>query len=268
MLVWTGDHWYVRDLGSTNGTHVDGYRLAVGERLQLQAGAALVFGDEAEHWVLEDAGPPIASARTETGEMRRAEDGLLPLPDAGDPLITLFENRHGRWIVDAGGTAREAIDQEVLEAGGQWTLSVPPAGGDGRVATTHRLGTEMPKLVETIVLRFEVSRDGEYIELSIVQGTTVTVLGARAHYETVLALAQARLRDKKGGVPPAEQGWLYVDDLLVMLKLDLQHFNVNIFRARQNIARAGVIDVGSLFERRSTTRQIRLGTDAVEVLTV
>lgn len=59
----------------------------------------------------------------------------------------------------------------------------------------------------------------------------------------------------------------YVEDLLAMLHLDLQHFNVNVFRARQKLARTGVIDAGAVFQRRSTTRQIRLGVDAVEIVT-
>lgn len=50
-----------------------------------------------------------------------------------------------------------------------------------------------------------------------------------------------------------------------MLQLDLHHLNVNVFRARQQLAGAGMIDAGSLVERRSTTREIRLGTTAVEV---
>jgi hypothetical protein len=267
VIYWDGEHWCVRDLASTNGTQADGRRLATGERVRLMAGSVLVFGVETEQWVLDDPGPPVPCAQAEgTGEVRRAEDGLLALPDASDPRVTVFEDRAGRWVAEIDGEVRPAVDRERIEAGGTWILSVPPTTDTDVLPPTHPLvGT--PRLMGSTVLRFDVSRDGEHIALSLVTDGAVAPLGGRAYHELLLALATARLRDKEACLPPAEQGWLYVDDLLGMLKIDLQHLNVNVFRARQHLARAGVLDVGSLVERRSTTRQIRLGTDAVEIVT-
>ncbi|WP_437676322.1 FHA domain-containing protein [Sorangium sp. So ce131] len=266
VLFWDGARWWARDLGSTNGTHVGGRRLTSAERIQLEAGAELVFGGSAERWILEEAGPPVASARSErTGEVRAAEEGLLALPDATDPRATLFEDQHGRWHVEIDGTARPAVDQEPIEAGGAWVLHIPPPAPDGAVPTTTSTSAS-PKLIGVTVLRFEVSHDEEHIALSLVQGDKVTPLAGRAHHELLLVLARARLRDRDEGLPPAERGWLYVDELLGKLRLDLHHLNVNVFRARQQLAREGVLDAGSLIERRTMTRQIRLGTEAVEVL--
>ncbi|MGK4008265.1 FHA domain-containing protein [Sorangium sp. So ce1036] len=266
VLSWDGARWCVRDLGSTNGTHVRGRRLAFAERVPVDAGTELVFGGDAERWVLEEAGPPVASARAEqSGEVREAEQGLLALPDAADPRVTLFEDRHGRWQVEIDGITRPAVDQERVEAGGVWVLRVPPRTADGALPTTASNATT-PKFLGVTVLRFEVSQDEEHIALSLVQGARVTQLTERAHHELLLLLARARLGDRDLGLPAAEQGWRFVDELLARLRVDLHHLNVNVFRARRQLARAGVVDAGAVIERRTTTRQLRLGTEAIEVI--
>ena len=268
VLFWDGARWSVRDLGSRNGTLAGDRKLGLAERLVLEVGAVVAFGGEAERWILEDAGAPVACARNlDTGSVRVAEDGLLVLPTGGDPRVTMSQDRDGVWQIELDDAARPAVDQERVEAAGVWLISIPPAAQGGALPTTATAGARA-KLVGTTVLRFEVSRDEEFVALSLVHGGEVTSLGARAHHELLLSLARARLRDMTVGaaLPPAEQGWLYVDDLLSMLRLDLHHFNVNVFRARQQLASAGMLDVGALVERRSTTRQIRLGTTAVEVV--
>lgn len=264
VLQWDGTRWAVRDLGSTNGTNVGGRRLASNERAFLESGAVLVFGGDDEHWILEEDGPPTASARAEaTGEVRTAFDGLLALPDAADPRATLVEDRHGHWTLEVDGNTRPAVDHERITAHGIWTLRIPPPAGE-RVPTTASIA-DNTKLAGAPLLRFAVSRDEEYIALSLVRGSEVIALRDHTHHEVLLALARSRRADQETGLPIAEQGWTYVDDLLDMLKLDLKHLNVNIFRARQHLARAMMPDVGTLIERRSTTRQIRLGI-AVEIV--
>ncbi len=264
VLQWDGTRWSVRDLGSTNGTHAGGRRIAPNERVFLEAGAVLVFGRDDERWTLEEDGPPTASACAEaTGEVRTASDGLLALPDAADPCATLVEDGHGRWTLEIDGNTRPAVDHERIHAQGIWTLRIPPSEGE-RVPTTASIA-DGAKVIGTTMLRFEVSRDEEYIAVSLVRGREVIALRDHTHHEVLLLLARARRADQQTGLATAEQGWTYVDDLLDMLKLDIKHLNVNIFRARQHLARVMMPDVGTLIERRATTRQIRLGI-AVEIV--
>lgn len=45
-LIATPEGWFVRDLGSTNGTRLDGRRLEPGEAAAIQGPARLVFGSQ------------------------------------------------------------------------------------------------------------------------------------------------------------------------------------------------------------------------------
>ena len=58
MLYWSGAAWEVRDLGSRNGTFVNGQRLEAGGRRTLTQGARLGFGTRVTTWRLVDDGPP------------------------------------------------------------------------------------------------------------------------------------------------------------------------------------------------------------------
>ena len=59
---WTGAAWVLRDLGSTNGTFVDGVRLPPGVDRRVHAGMRLAFGDPGALWVLDDSEAPRARA--------------------------------------------------------------------------------------------------------------------------------------------------------------------------------------------------------------
>ena len=130
----------------------------------------------------------LLTARAEhDGAVLRAEDGLLPLPHAGDPRVTVFEDRQGRWMVEEGGVARPAVDGERVEAGSIRVLEVPPETDCAAVTTTIRLNS-VAKLGGDVVLRFEVSRDREHVALSLVHAGGVLPLGGRAHHEVLLEL--------------------------------------------------------------------------------
>lgn len=44
-MSWDGAHWWVEDLGSTNGTYIDSRRLSPHERTEVPPGSTLQFGD-------------------------------------------------------------------------------------------------------------------------------------------------------------------------------------------------------------------------------
>jgi len=61
MVRWNGLSWLVRDLGSTNGTTLDGRRLVPGMDEELGDGGVLRFGGEGRGWTVTSLEPPEGS---------------------------------------------------------------------------------------------------------------------------------------------------------------------------------------------------------------
>ena len=261
-LRWTGTVWEVRDLGSKNGTFVGARRLAAGERVPLIVGDTIALGaagPPAPVLVLPDAAPPTAGARHATsGVTRLASDGLLVLPDDEHPLVTLVEGGDGRWVLEAEGAARLVSDGETVSAGGEaWTLDLP----QGK-SSTLEAGPAAPAL-ESIALRFVVSRDEERVDITVVCPSEEIHLPSRSHHYLLVTLARARLA--AADASPAERGFLDRSDLCRMLATDELRLNVDVHRARRQFAALGIRGAANIVDRRTGTGRIRLGVERVDV---
>jgi hypothetical protein len=254
-LRWVDDHWELHDLGSRNGTFVDGRRLAADERTVLARGATFILCGEGA-FRLEDDSPPVASARQVRNRQRRtAVEGLLVLPDEEHPEVSIFEDVNGRWVAEEGDGSRLVADRGVVDAGGEvWILDLPSAVS--RTITTLETTPLLP------LLRFAVSRDEEHIEVTVVHGGGTTAMPVRAHHYLLLTLARAMVEDHVAS--PAERGWVDREELCRMLRTDPPRLNVDVFRVRRQFAALGIHGAG-MIERRPGTGQLRLGTDRVEV---
>lgn len=254
--------WSVRDLGSRNGTFVNGERLPRGGSRLLAAGDEVMFGGPEATWVLSDLSPPVALARRlPDGELLVAADGLLALPSAEEPRACLALAEDGRWTVEAEGTARLAVDGEVISL-------------DGHAFVVH-LPTALPVTVqaeepaaahESFEVGLRVSRDEETVEVSLRALGQVHVLSPRAHHYTLLTLARFRLRDRDApGLSESQRGWVSVDELCRMLCVDEMKLNVAIYRIRRDIAAQGLPNAAQIIERRRGSRQLRLMTERVSI---
>lgn len=259
-LTWTGERWEARDLGSMNGTFVDDRCLEPRENVPVARGAQLRFGTDDERWVLIDDGPPAAVARSlATGEVRIAEKGLLALPDPERVHVSVMLDASGHWLVETqDGTRRVAQDTERLTIDGQaWELGVPAVSA---VSGTHKAkaGPQLARLT----LRFVVSPGDKHIRVEVVDGRDVVPLRERASFSMLLALARARLEAAAAGVSEEEQGWLHVIDVAEMLRKDEGAVNVDVHRAREVLAKAGIEGAEGIVQRRP--REIRIGTGRLE----
>lgn len=259
-LIWTGGRWEVRDLGSRNGTWVDGRKLNPGEVVTVSQGARLAFGDMDDPWELAEAGPPAALAEDlKGGDLRSAQDGILALPDEEHPEVVVYADATGRWMLEQGDQAhRPVVDEEVVTAGGQpWRIRVPDRH-EG-TATMHVTAT-----LEAVSLRFAVSRDEEHVQVTVIFRGEEMGIEAREHWYTLLTLARQRQEDAEQ--PPSEQGWIERDDLLRMLGVDSNALNVAIYRARRQLQAAGVEGAAGLVEVRRGQRRIGVSTERLEVV--
>ena len=258
-VLWWDSGWFLRDLGSRNGTFVDGQRLDNGEQRQLGVNASLRFGTDSGTWVLDSATPPVAIARCEGSNKEAvAHRGLLCIPSPEDPEAMVFHEGSETWILESSNT-REVVsdDQVVVVRGRAWRLMLP---------VVHRATQEIDAdevLLRDYVLCFSVSADEEFVALSLQRGGREITLKPRAHHYVLLTLTRQRCADTE--LAPAAQGWLYNEDVLRMLSLDSQHLNAHIYRARRQLSEAGISDAASIVERRATTGQLRLGTSRVVI---
>lgn len=260
VVRWTGRSWAIKDLGSRNGTWVDASPLASGGAAALALGSEVRFGLEEQSWTLDDASPPQATATDlGDGQHRAASDGLLVLPRSDDPQVMIYRQAGGAWVAEREGVLTPLTDRDTLVAGGRrWRVDLPdPIAGTWEVA-------DVAPTLETIRLRFVVSRDEEHVALFVHHRDETFELGSRTYTYTLLTLARQRLED--AALEDAARGWVDQERLCTtMLRIDPATLNMHVFRARQHLGRTGVVGAAGLVQRRTTARQLRLGVAQVVV---
>jgi hypothetical protein len=253
LLAWEGGAWEVRDLGSHNGTAVDGRALAAGTRAVVRAGARLAFGGDTPTHTLVDDAPPEPMARAANGGWIEGAGGLLELPGHGEGGAVVLRGVEGGWVLEEEGRVLPVRDGEAV---GGLRLALPAfdaatvprvAAGDGQARGV-----------------FRVSLDEEQVELTVIEAGRAVDLGARTHHYLLLTLARQRLSDHE--LPSDEQGWIDADVLAHQLRLEPRYVNVLVHRARRQAAEAGLEMAHRLVERRDVARQLRLGLGALEVV--
>lgn len=271
VLRWSGREWELHDLGSRNGTILDGRKLAAGERVALASGSVIAFGQADNAWRLtDDTAPTIMAIPLESDDVLCARDHLLALPSEDNPEAVVYRDGGGDWVVEQAGEKARVTDRQTLRAGGrEFLLRVPDL-----IAATWDNTSPAPHL-RALTLRFAVSRDEEYVALTALTEHQSIDLGARAHHAVLLVLARSRLDDRKSLAIPhgnesaeSAEGWVYQDELADKLAIDENHLNVAIFRCRRQLAEAGVVGAADIVERRRPTREVRLGVAKIEVVTV
>ena len=261
-LRWTGQAWELRDLGSTNGTFVDGKLMRSNEARLLSEGDRLAFGSLGQAWVLADAGPPTPFAEpVGGGAVVEGLGELLALPNADSPELSVYPDGQGRWVAERFGEVVPAGDLQELTVSGQtFRLHLPqPVEGT--------LNADAGP-IERVALRlnFGVSADEEHVELRAEQGGRAWELKSRAHHYLLLTLARVWVKDADDpDIAPGERGWVYQDELSTMLRMDDNGIYLAVFRARKQLTEAGVPGAADIVERRPGTRQVRIGAGAISI---
>ncbi|HWN67079.1 MAG TPA: FHA domain-containing protein [Haliangium sp.] len=262
-LLWNGANWEIHDLGSRNGTFVDGLRLEAGGRAGLRGQTQIAFGDADDPFELVDDGPPSAVALSDDGQRQESEQGILILPHAEQPMCTIFEEGGGEWVAELedGALKRISSGGTLRVADRIWRIELP-----GIAEHTWQVDSGQMRL-QRATLRFLLNADGARMEIQLLQDAQVVSMSSRSYHQLLYKLAQARLADQaRADVPEAEAGWMPVDALLRMLDMSEPTANVYICRARKDLARAGVVRAADLVERQATPRRMRLGVRQIEIV--
>jgi hypothetical protein len=252
-IRWTLAGWEIKDLGSRNGTRVGDQFLDPGLWHRLRRGEAIAFGSSDLQATPSDLTPPSFPVALDAvrGELRQGDGQRL---DLGDAAIVA---RGGGWEFVRGDRRYDVHDDMSITVDDRtWRIFLPAP----EVATVDAVGQPV---LGNLTLRFEVSLDEEHVRIVARFGPHELDLGERVHHYLLLTLARQRLADREAGVPEAEEGWLVASDLHRMLATDRVKMNVEIFRARKQLEKAGILDAADIVERRA--ERIRLGLRSVEI---
>src|SRR5580658_9867358 len=256
QLRWTGDSWYVRDLGSSNGTFLDGARIASGEEYPVQRGSRVAFGDLEAEWELVDDGPPhVMAIPLDEGAPQIMDGELLALPSAEDPHGTIYRVGTGGWVLEQLDGSIVAPDHFVV-----FTC----AGNIGRTVLGAVFSTELQ--LRSLELTFRVSLDEEHVSIQARGDGRSIEIGERAHNYLLLTLARRRLEDKEAGFPDTSCGWIDREELANDPRMAPPQLNLDVFRIRKQFATRGVVDAAAIVERRP--RELRIGTDKITIVRV
>lgn len=258
-LLWDGERWSAKDLGSRNGTAVGERPLAKGEPVPLEPGAELVLAGRIRFCFVDGSAPHLI-ATSASGEVRTAQDELLCLPSDEDPQLTIYRDIDGQWQVESDTETKPLDEAVTLMVGAEpWRVLSPRL-----LPMTLQVGGE--RLLADHTLAFRVSRDGEHIELALTREGQPLSLEPRAHLALWLLLARERLRDAEGGeLPPSEQGWVHREDLPKLLGVQAGLIKLWIHRGRRQLAEAGLRDAAAIIEQRAGSTQVRIGAPRLSV---
>jgi hypothetical protein len=245
--------WALRDLGSTNGTWLNGHKAAPGTDLVLCAGDSIAFGESGLVWQLEDAAPPEPMAVAVLGgEPLIFGEGAILLPSSENPTASIFRSADGGWTLESGDSVRALEPGEVFEVNGtSFRFSCP-----SEWQATAKI--QRVRLVTESVLHFDVSDDEEHVSLVVECDGERMPLGRSNAYYFLLTLARLRNAEQRAQ-RDSEAGWTHRDELMKLLKCGEQQLNVWVFRVRTKFASKDFLDYASIIERRDGSGQLRIG---------
>ncbi|HTV25376.1 MAG TPA: FHA domain-containing protein [Polyangiaceae bacterium] len=262
-LRWTERNtWELRDLQSKNGTFINGQRIPAGAPVRLEVGAELAFGSPAEPFVVEDVSPPRAML-VRIGEEREPivlRDALVALPSLEEPSVSLFRDEGGQWFIDSRDRVGQLADGDLITIGNEpWRCCFPTAHGETELLENVAGLFALSELE----VRLGVSQDEEAIELTLSTNGRDLRLGQKACHYVLLMLARCRQGRELPAGAEVDDGWISVGALLELLRVSEQRLNVDIFRIRQELKSAGVVDAVGIIQRDPQQRRVRLGTENV-----
>lgn len=253
-IRWTGKEWELKDLGSRNGTRLNGTELEPGTAYSLSTDSTLVFGRASQSWILSDISPPsLMAVPADGGAPVFLEGDMLVVPSGDVPEVVVLRGPRGEWQVETADRLVAIEDGDTFQAGGStWRFCCPAV-----IAPTSSL--EQRPSVRDARLRFAVSLDEEHVELGLEWQNKRMALGTRAHNYLLLTLARRRLADRADGFLDSVCGWTYQEELLKDLSTTYTQLNVDICRIRKHFGTLGLKDAAMIVERRVKTKQLRIG---------
>ncbi|MGD0679165.1 MAG: FHA domain-containing protein [Polyangiaceae bacterium] len=264
LIRWDGEKWLVRDFGSSNGTYLNGRRIAASnaEGHPLRRDDELVFADPSEVWIVVDDSAPEPSLLPADGSapIRLREECLTALPDEAHPSGIVYQEC-GRWRFEsAQGGLMDLSDGQTITLGDKrFRVRIP----DRAPETQRSRRPVLDRLVHRIALKILVAEDEETASVSAVMDGTEVTFGPKVHLYLLAYLARLRL-SPRGRHAAEEGGWVSVEQACRDLRVDAEALALLVFRCRKDFERVGFQGASSLIDRLKRGF-LRLGVPADQV---
>lgn len=244
VIEWSGREWQIRDL-SRNGTWVGNQKLNPVQNRALKPDDIIHFAGAGQNsWIVEDLTPPsdlLIGLNEKSSTETLCAYHLLPNSD--NPMAALFFcNSRERWVLETlyPCTDTDETNCEVLLTPGEvitlgcykWQLHL--ISTEPRTADLTRQSTD----INQCVFNFEISLDEEHTRLNLQYRGNKADFGERSHHYLLLHLTRLKIQHANTGVDSENQGWIDNNQLARELGIDVSHINIQIFRARKQMAEA------------------------------
>jgi hypothetical protein len=253
LVRFHDDGWWLRDLGSTNGTHLGNSPVTAGQEVRWDPSADLTMGGTSLR--LLDASPPTPGVlELGSGRFIPGEPSLC-LIERGDQTLASIHLEHGtQWWLEQGNEAKPIADGDTFHCDGHTYRFF--SGGEHRRTAQQRA----ERSIRQLHLDFTVSLDEEHVRLVATLDGQRLDLGARTHHYTLLTLARCRQQDATDpDLPESSRGWITTDQLTRQLGSSETKLSVEICRIRQQLSKHGLSDAADIIERRRGSGQLRIG---------
>lgn len=259
VIFWADEAWFIKDLGSRNGTFLDGRRIAAGVRESLSRGTKVELGAAGPQFEFADDSPPqpLLVAADDPTFYRWISDSIA-IPTEEQPEALLYLAQSGEWCLESEAGVQRIDEHGLFTLGGRMFRLIASRGIPATATA------EEQRTLAEASLKFSVSSDEEHVEVTIEARGRGLSLGHRAHHYLLLTLARERLKHAEAGMSPGSQGWIERHDLERMLRQTQQHINLAVWRARRQFAEAGFSDAINVVERRGS--ELRIGTPRLEIV--
>ncbi len=241
VIEWNGQAWEIRDLGR-NGTWIDQQKLPSAKNTALRTGQTISFASQTKNsWKVENLDAPanLLLGLNDSSITEKLSHYHL-LPNSTSPLAALFHcGTRGLWILEShtdnniNSCSNETIvnHNDCISIGDhKWQLFL-----NTEQQQTLNI-TDNPSSIDQVAFHFDVSLDEEHTQLKLDHQYETIDLGERSHHYLLLHLARLKAEHANQGVDNKSQGWINNEQLAKELGIDVSHINIQIFRARKQIA--------------------------------
>lgn len=241
VIEWNGHAWEIRDLGR-NGTWIDQQKISAAKNTPLKTGQIVNFANQAQNsWKVENLDAPgnLLLGLNDCSISKQLSHYHL-LPNSTAPIAALFLcDTRGQWILESNtdnyinGSNNETVinhNDHIALGDYKWRLFL-----NTEQQQTLDI-TEKQSNIDQVAFHFDVSLDEEHTQLKLGHQYETIDLGERSHHYLLLHLARLKAEHANQGVDNKSQGWINNEQLAKELGIEVSHINIQIFRARKQIA--------------------------------